>query len=152
MRKKSSEGGTLKRQFFFVKCNSANWSFLREELSKYIQAIRSEAHPTLDNIVKEILGIGRMMEALQSQVLIYFCCSAHISGINLFTMEDVVNGKEVHVIDTGSRKLQRILLLTISTAQSGHDLVRSWCIPVPYNKDISPSIRYVLKKCSVYWK
>lgn len=49
-----------------------------------------------------------MMEVLHSQVHISLCGSVHMSGISSPTMEDDVDGKEVHVIDTGSRELQSI--------------------------------------------
>lgn len=62
----------------------------------------SDVQTTFVNLSKELLRTDLMTESWKIQVCIYFCRRVHIFGINSPTMEGLVDGKDVHVIDTGS--------------------------------------------------
>lgn len=68
--------------------------YLLDKIIQYLYGIGSEAHTTLVNMLKECLGVDRLTEALQSPIRNYFCRSAHISGTDLSTTEDMDGRKQ----------------------------------------------------------
>lgn len=106
--KEFTRTGKLAQAICAVKVHFDELKFvLHDELIKYAQEIGSNAYNTFVNLFEEVLVIDSNDGGITKSSPHAFCRSAHISGINP-SMEDVVDRKEVHVIDSGSRKLQRI--------------------------------------------
>lgn len=59
--------------------------------------------------MKEVLCVDGLKEALLSEIRIQFCSNSHISGMYSPIIEDMDGGKQVYVVETGRRKLQRSL-------------------------------------------
>lgn len=78
------------------------------ELVDYLKSIGTDAHSTFVKLVKELLQVNRLSEALLAQFRIYFCRSAYVSGMDTPDIRDMDLGKCVCIRENGHRKLQPV--------------------------------------------